>query len=150
MANDKAYVMDISDLPGSTLELRLCPPVTFWRFNYLGVDYSPDLTLQIQELAPQRAVNQDGLDVSQELSASDGNYLILPGAGNWAEVFFSEPPCREDLARSFILKISGYYDIHMAGQGEPQPELVDHFFNEPGFTIRYALRAYLKQPLQKR
>lgn len=150
MANDKAYVMDISDVPGSTLELRLCPPVTFWRFNYLGIDYSPDLTLQVQEVAPQRAINQDGLDVSQELSASDGNYLILPGAGNWAEVFFAEPPRRENLARSFILKISGYYDIHMAGQGEPQPELVDHFFNEPGFTIRYARRAYLKQLQQKR
>jgi len=150
MANDKAYVIDISDVPGSTLELRLCPPVTFWRFNYLAIDYSPDLTLQVQELAPQRAVNQDGLDVTQELSASDGNFLILPGAGKWAEVFFVEPSRRENLTRSFILKINGYYDIHMVGQGDPQPELVDRFFNDPGFTIRYALRAYLKQLQQKR
>lgn len=150
VANDKAYVLDISDVPGDMLELKLCPPVTFWRINYFAVDYSPEPALQIQELSPKRAVSKDGMDVTQQLEAADGDYLIAPQAGDWSEVYFAEPPRRQGLERSFILKINGYYDIHLPTDKKPVPGLPERFLSEPGFTIRYALDAFIETQKQKK
>lgn len=145
MANDKAYILDIADIPGDTLELKLSPPVTFWRINRLSIDYSPDSPLKIQELAPRQAVNQEGQDVTSLFQAADREYAISPRTADWTDLYFHAPPRDPNRERSFILKINGYYDIHLADNGASRRELSERFLNERDFTIRYALDAFIRR-----
>ena len=55
----KAYVLDIADVPGETLRIRLRPPVNFWMLNRLAVDYGEDTALRTAEMAASRAVGRN-------------------------------------------------------------------------------------------
>ncbi len=144
ISEDKAYVIDISDVTEETLKIKITPPATFWRINSLFVDYTEDLDLQIHEVRASEAVDNRGHDVKEILEESDNNYLIMPNKGDQAEVIFPAPPKKEGWERSVILKASGYYTIHLRAEGEPQNELLEKFYSEPGYTIRFALQQYLK------
>jgi len=144
ISEDKAYVIDIGDVTEETLKIKITPPATFWRINSLSVDYTEDLDLQIYEMRVLEALDNRGRDVKEILANSDNNYLIMTNKGDKAEVIFPAPPKKEGGERSVILKATGYYNIHLKAQGEPQNELLKKFYSEPGFTIRFALQEYLK------
>jgi hypothetical protein len=137
VAKEKAYVLDVSDVPEETLRVRLNPPLDFWMLDRLAVDYAPDLDLRAREIAPATAIDQDGRDVRDLLAANDGSCYEMPNSGDRAELTFAAPPESEGLARTVLLKASGYYDINLEARGEPQTELLNRIYNEPGFALRY-------------
>jgi hypothetical protein len=147
VAKDKAYVLDIADVPGETLRIRLTPASTFWLLDSLAVDYTTDLPLSPVELSPIKAVDKTGRDVRDELALRDGNYYIMPKNEDSAELTFLAPPQNPALARSVILKANGYYDVRLEASGEPQLDNIRRLWDEPGFAARYALRAF--QRVQK-
>ena len=144
ISEDKIYIFDISDVSEDTLKIKLTPPATFWMIDSLTVDYTKDLDLQIQELSAVSATNARGENVREMLENIDNNYLIMPQKGDKTEVIFRVPPKIAGLKRSIILKATGYYDIHLSAEGEPHQELLDKFHSEPGFTIQFALKEYLR------
>lgn len=137
VAKDKAYVLDVSDVPGSVLRVRLNPPLDFWLLDRLAVDYSPDLNLQTQEISPASAIDRSGADVKAFLASTDGVTYDMPERGDRAELTFDAPARVPGLERSVLLKVSGYYDIHLEAKGEPQRALLDRIYGEPGFALRY-------------
>jgi len=144
ISEDKAYVLDISDVPGDTLKIKLLPPVNFWTLNYIAIDYTEDSSIETKEIGAIKAVDHLGKDIRRILEKSDNNYFITPNIGDKAELVFEAPPKKDDMERSVFLKASGYYDMHLEGKGEPQTEIFERIFNEPGFTGQYALQEYLK------
>lgn len=144
VSEDKAYLIDISDVPDETLKIKIVPPATFWKIDCLAIDYSENKDLQIHELSANQALDSQGWDVRESLAKTDNNYLIMPNKGDNAEVIFQAPPKMDGWERSIILKATGYYDIHLQAKGEPQYDVLEKFHNEPGFTIQFALREYLK------
>jgi hypothetical protein len=144
VAKDKCYVIDISDVPGERLKIKLTPPVGFWRINALRVDYSEDAPIHTTEVGATRAFDQNGRDVRESLAAADNDFLVMPHKGDSAEVIFQGVPLSSDRERSLILKVTGYYDIHLEAKGEPNLELIEKIHSEPGFTIQYALQEYWK------
>lgn len=144
VAKDKAYVLDVGDVPGEVLKIKLRPPVNFWMVNSLAVDYGEDSPVQVAELAAEKAVNPLGRDVREDLAATDRSYLASPNRGERTELVFSVPPAKQGLERTVFVKASGYYKIHIDAQGEPQTELIGCVLGEPGFAARYSFREYLK------
>lgn len=140
----KAYPLDLTDVPGDTLRIKLTPPSPFWKINYLAVDYSEDLAVDVTEIAAAEAVSHTGEDVGKLLSQNDGHYMVMPDTGDSAELVFTAPPPNPGLDRTVILKASGYYDIHLAAEGEPQYDLLERIHSEPGFAVKHALKEYLK------
>jgi hypothetical protein len=145
IAKDKAYELDTRDVPGDMLKIRLRPPAGFWRIDSLAIDYSDEPLMTITELAPFKATDQAGQDVRGLLAAADGRFLTMPNAGDYADVFFCAPPAAAGTERTFILKTTGYYDIHLAAEGEPQTETIKRIHREPGFALRFAFQEYLNQ-----
>ena len=143
ISDDKVYVIDISDVPGDILKIKLTPPVNFWMINYLALDYSEDITFRITEIEPSEAMDHNGRDVRGILAQSDNTYFIMPNTGDWAELVFESPPQDDSMDRSIILKASGYYDIHLDADAKPQKEILNRYLMEPGFAIHYAFKEYL-------
>jgi hypothetical protein len=144
IAKDKAYLLDVADVPGEVLRIKLRPPVNFWMVNSLAVDYGEDSPVRVTELTAGKAVDPTGHDVREDLAATDGAYLSSANRGERTELVFSVPPMTEGLARTVFVKASGYYRIHIEAKGEPQNELIARVLDEPGFAARYSFREYQK------
>ena len=144
ISEDKVYLIDIKDVEGDTLKIKLMPPATFWIIDSIEVDYTENQNLKIHELSVLNAFDKKGLDVREKLIALDDNYLIMPNKGDQVEVTYMAPPKEEGWERSIILKAVGYYDIHLQKDSQPQYDVLEKFHSEPGFTIKFALKEYLK------
>jgi hypothetical protein len=144
VSEDKLYTLDLSDVPGDTLKIKLTPPAAFWMINYLAVDYGENVPVTVREIAASEAKDHRGQDVSKILAKNDNNFLIMPEIGDSAELVFEAPPRVEGMERSVILKAGGYYDIHLQEKGEPQFDILEKFNSTPGFVVRYFLEKYLQ------
>jgi hypothetical protein len=144
ISEDKVYALDLSDVPGDVLKIKLTPPANFWMLNYLAVDYGEDLPVKVTEIEAKEAVDQKGQDVREILANVDNHYLVMPNIGDSAQLVFEAPPPLAGLDRSPILKASGYYDIHLERGGKPQLDTLQRLENEPGYAVRYAFKEYLK------
>jgi hypothetical protein len=144
VSKDKVYTLDVSDVPGDTLVIKLTPPANFWNIDQLAVDYSKNLPVNITEIEPVMAFDHRDKDVSEVLIATDNTYLILSEIGDSAEVTFLAPPQDQSLQRTVILKACGYYDIHLDSvRGEPRWDIIERLYSEPGFTHKFAMDEYL-------
>ena len=140
LSKDQAVLLDLGDIPGEILRVRLESTVGLWMINSVQADYTPDLPLNIKELSPVRAVDYSGMDIRQLLNAIDGHYYEMPTVGDWAELSFNAPPKERELERSFVLKCTGHYIIHTSAKGEPQRDLIAKLISEPGAYGQYTLR----------
>jgi len=143
VSEDKIYPIDISDVPGDTLIVRLTPPAPFWTINYIAVDYKQDLPIKVTEVTAQKAITNKNEDVREIIAKNDNNYLVMPDIGDRTELIFKSPSQMDGMARSIFLKASGYYDIHLQAEGEPNYEILERIQSEPGFVVQYAFKQYL-------
>ena len=144
ITKDRACLLDVGDIPGETLRVRLRPPVNFWMVNSLAVDYGEEAAVRVTEIAAERAVDHTGRDARAILASTDRSYLESAGRGEQTELVFQAPPKAEKLERTVFVKASGYYRIHIEATGEPRAELTERILGEPGFAARYSFREYLK------
>jgi hypothetical protein len=143
VSEDKVYILDLGDVPGDTLKIKLTPPAAYWMINYLAVDYTGDLPVKSTEIQAIKAVDHKGQEVGKILAEADNNYLVMPDIGDSAELVFPAPDRIANMERTVILKASGYYDIHLNAQGEPQSEILNRIHNDPGFAVQYSFKEYL-------
>ena len=144
ITKDKAYVLDVADVPGERLRIKLRPPINCWMLNALAVDYGEDGPIGTVEIAAETAVGAEGKDVREALAATDRTYLEAPVRGERTTLTFAAPPLKPGLERTVFVKASGYYKIHVDPRGEPRTELIERVFKEPDFAARYAFRDYRK------
>jgi len=144
VSESRLYSFDISDVPGGTLRIMLTPPAVFWMINSIGVDYSEDQPILVNEIAPIEASDSAGRDVRDLVALDDGVYLTMPHTGDMARASFLAPVQPPGTARSVFIKAGGYYDIHLEAKAVPQRELIQRMLSEPGYVVRYAVKEYLK------
>jgi hypothetical protein len=151
IAKEKACLLDISDVSGDVLRIRLNPPSGFWKLDRIAVSYAENVPVNIIEIAPVSAMDSRGDDVLGLIAANDNAFYEMPEKGDKAELVFIAPPETPGLARTVLLKAAGYYRIHLEAKGEPQRDILDRCYSEPGFAVRYALeRAGIKAKKESR
>jgi hypothetical protein len=138
IAKEKAYLIDVSDVEGDVLRIKLRPPKNFWLINSLAVDYSEDIPVQTRELSPRLEEFPSGSDFNAELNADDNRYLVLEKKGDRAEIAFVVPPLSQGADRTIFVKARGFYNIHLDARGEPRWDILAQIYDQPGFCVRYA------------
>lgn len=144
ISEDRVYPLDLGDVPGDTVRIKLLPPTGFWMVNALALDYTEDQPVQTTELAAVEAKDSSGRDVREALAQNDGAAYVMPKTGDWGTITFLSPPRLPGLDRTVIAKASGYYDIHLKAEGPTRADILRRIQTEPGFAARYALKEYLR------
>jgi hypothetical protein len=140
LPREVAVLLDLGDVPGDRVRVRVDSTVGLWTIDSAGIDYSGGSPLQVRELTASRVTDQDGRDVTASLARADGDDYVMSGETAWAEATFLAPPQHAGRSRSLVLKTTGHYRIHVAGTGEPLWALVRRMVDEPGAFGQYTLQ----------
>jgi hypothetical protein len=140
LPKDQVVRLDLTNIPGRVLRLRLESTAGFWMINSIQADFSSDPPLQITVLSAIQAVDQMGRDLKDLLQDDDGRHYVMATLHDWAELTFVAPPRLPELERSFVLQSTGYYKIQVAAEGPPQRDLIERLMAEPGAYGQYTLR----------
>lgn len=143
VSESRMYEIDISDVQGDTLRMRLNPPLNFWTINYIAVDYSDDVAVRTEEISSTTAVTSSGEDVRPLFTAVDKKYHTMPDIGNYADLTFTAPAKVSDMQRTVFAKVNGYYDIHLSTKNnKPDLKKLRSFRKNPEKAITYSLQEF--------
>lgn len=135
------------DLKGNTsesLEIMLRCGFMFWEVDKVAADFSENLPVIKTNLAPIRAVDQDGKEVSELLSKRDDQYLVQPNIGDQVYVIFKgNYKAKEGTKTTVFLENSGYYEYIRNYVGTPDKlELMT--FRIPGAFTSFSKNNYFE------
>lgn len=149
ITEDRVLPLDISQISGDKLTIRLNPPMGFWNIDYLGVEYGDDAVPEIKEVALAQAEDWNATDIAAQMSVADKKYFVMPQVGNWAKASFEVPPQREGTQRSIFLKTSGYYEIQIDKKQPAKTELIRELLATSGKIVEYSMNEYIKWRAQQ-
>jgi hypothetical protein len=144
LSKDKAYSLDLSDVPGDTVRLKIETAAGFWKLDYLALDYGLETPDRVRELRPEAARDRNGQDVNALITKADQVFFKMPQAGDFAELTFAAPEKTDGLERTILIKVRGYYDLHSGLTGPGQPDLARQMLRDSAQAVRYALESYYK------
>jgi hypothetical protein len=131
---ERAYTIDLSDVPGDTVQIMLTPAVGFWAIDRIGIDFSPETSLNPTLCSPHSAIDT----VARALTATDGRYLVLSVRGDSVDLVYTLPPRDQRMERSLFIKAGGYYNYHIQAKGLPQLSKLARIYR-PGYVVGMAL-----------
>lgn len=125
--------LNLSD--DEVLEIKLETGFMFWEVDYVGVDFSKNLELNLEYIDPCSAFDQDNNDVTQLVNKQDGNYLTQSNIGDEVIVNFPAPVITDSLYKTTVfLKNRGYYNYIRDYDGFPDKEKLQAFKEDGAFT----------------
>jgi hypothetical protein len=139
---DRIVELNLENVTGDTLYIKLNPPYGYWKFDYAGVIYESNETAEITELSPVSALNEKGMDLRNTLLTVDGQYYSMPDTTCSAKLEFEVPAEKINIKRSLYLKTTGYYEIHLKKDKPEQTELIERIYNTPGLILELSLKEY--------
>jgi hypothetical protein len=145
LPKDQVVVLDLKDISGDKLKIRLESTVGFWMINSIAADFSEDTTADFHELTAESAIDQTGKNVTEILRNNDGQYLVMPTTKDKVDITFKSLPSKKNFTRTYLLKCSGYYHIHTAETGEPKLSILNTLIAEPGAYGQFVLRKLNKE-----
>ena len=104
--------LDLRQVVGDTITVRLESVPAFWWIDRVALDATPDQPIRVETLHPRRAAAHDGRDPRDVMAAEDDRHLTLE-TGDWIELDFTAPYPNSDLERSYLLRSTGWYRVHI-------------------------------------
>ena len=115
---DLIYELDLRDVMGDKVWLRISPPAGYWLIDRLAIDFSPDVFLEPTAHAPEKVDGPDAAAVLEALGSEDSTTLrLLPGDPP-AELTFPFPPAKEGTKRTVFLRTVNCYETRPAKIGQ--------------------------------
>lgn len=142
VTEDRVYEIDVADLAGDKLVLRVDPPKGFWTIDYLSVDYDQHDCVAPVESELISAMDDRQQCIKELVSVTDSRYYVMETVGEEAEIVFNAPPQAQGLKRSVFLRTTGYYEVQTDTSAPEQSALVSYLMNEPGAILSYAQSRY--------
>lgn len=142
VTEDRVIPLDLSEISGDKLVLRLEPPPGFWQIDYIAMDYGPTKQLVGYEIPLKAAVDHTGKEITPSLNQADGIYHQMPKVNDWFKAEFAAPEKNSGMQRSIFLKATGYYEIRLDKSQPEQTELIHTLIATHGKIVDYSNKRY--------
>jgi hypothetical protein len=142
IAEDRIVPLDLSQVKGDSVRLRIRPPRGFWALNSFALDYGDDLPVKVDTLRPVAAKDARWGDVLPAISSSDDRYYAMPYTGDHGHVAFRAPPQTAGAERTVLLHTRGYYRLHLPNAGTPDTGTLRRIAEVPGAAAEFAAEQF--------
>jgi hypothetical protein len=143
MSELQSVPIDLTRVSGLHVEVRLHPPLGFWRIDFVALAGTAGAAVVTHELHPVGRALHNGTAARPLLHAEDGEYLVLSTIGERVSLeFAAPPPPPSGYVRTVFSKTAGYYTVHTAGPGPRHAAQLDSIWLVPGFAVQFAEREY--------
>lgn len=132
-SRDIAVPIDLSNIVGEEVVIKLETGFMFWEVDYAGIDFTENLALDIKYINPYEALDGNN-NVTNLLLTSDQNYFVQPNIGDEVVVNFKINESSLDLNRTFFLKNRGYYNYVRNYEGNADFQKLKLFKKPGAFT----------------
>jgi len=110
-AEDAIYWLDLGDVKGTTVRLKLEPPAGYWLIDRLALDFGEDTPVDEILVDAEGVDSPDAAEVLRALTVEDGSTLFLVNPGSQSVLTFTAPPLREGMVRTIFLRTVSCYEI---------------------------------------
>lgn len=144
-AKDRKDILeiDLSGVTGDRVNIRLVSGVMFWDFDYVGMDFSDDVSAHGISVPVENAADETGREVSSLLLQDDDRYLVQPVINNEARLSFRVPPPVPGTTRTVFLHSKGHYQPLRDAGGKPDMDLLMSM-RRSGMFIRFTKDHFLR------
>lgn len=136
---NREVVIPLNLSANEQVEVKISCGYMFWELDYVGMDYSENAFLSVNEIQPYEAINEKGMNVLGELASADKKFLIQPNTGDSTIIKYKMVPAKAGMSQTFFLHTSGYYHHPRNPKGTPKVAFLKSF-EKPG-----AMSAFSKQ-----
>jgi hypothetical protein len=133
-SRDLVMPIDVSEIKGESVNIRLECGFMFWEVDYAAMDFSKNIPVEITRLVPTSAMDEKGHDVSALLKASDKKYLIQPEVGDEVVVTYPGTAVNASHQQTAFLHSRGYYEYIRDYKTKPDVAYLKSFRQEGAFT----------------
>jgi len=131
---DLVLPLKLDNVHGNKVQVKLETGFMFWEVDYVGMDFTNNIDLELEYINPSKAVDQYGNDVTDLLDKTDEKYFAQPNIGDEVLVNFSINELKGELNHSVFLKNRGYYNYIRDYKGIPDFEKLKSFKENGAFT----------------
>lgn len=142
-SRDFVVPVDISELTGKEIEIKLETGFMFWELDYVAMDFTENSEPKVSIVKPSMALGTGSIDWTSALNKTDGNYMAQENVGEVTEIIFNTTPPLSDQKQTVFLHTHGYYELIRDFKGIPKTSDLKKF-KEPGYFSDYSRSRYLK------
>ena len=118
-ARDMVMPIDVSEVEGNEITIKLETGFLFWELDYASMDFTPDHPIRQQVVKASTAIDEMSVDVGKLLNREDQQYLEQLEVGNFVELNFPAPEFDPGKKYSVFLHAKGYYEHIRQFEGRP-------------------------------
>ena len=131
---DLVMPIDLTRVKGENVRVKLQCGFMFWEVDYVSMDFSKNISVDVSRLIPTSAFDEKGAEVSELIAASDDKYLIQPEIGNVVTVKYSSVTPKDGYAQTIFLHSRGYYEYIREYENWPNVSYLQTFKDRGAFT----------------
>ncbi|HRI79967.1 MAG TPA: hypothetical protein PLR06_10575 [Cyclobacteriaceae bacterium] len=124
--------IDLSEVEGETIRLKLSTGFMFWEINSAAMDFSKNEETCVSTIQASTAIDENGNDVRASLLFTDKQYLIQEEAGKEVILNYQDPGGSGK--RSVFFHSRGYYEYIRNYETSPRWFTIMSFKENGGFT----------------
>jgi hypothetical protein len=131
----QVVAIDLTGVEGSVVKVRLESAPSFWMIDHVAMSYDVEPPLAVQELSPVTAQTAAGKNVLSLVGTADKRAWGFE-PGEQAELHFPVPALPAGMERSYLVKTTGWYTIHVPDGGDNDYASLQRVIREPGAVAR--------------
>ncbi len=140
-SRDMVMSLDISEVTSEVLNIKLESGFLFWELDYVAIDYSEDIEVDVVKLSPASGFDHNYKEVSSLLSYDDSRYLKQFDVGDEAIITYDVPLFNPSLTQTVYMHSKGYYEHIRDYQGRADVETLETF-RKPGKLSAFSRERY--------
>ncbi len=137
---DDILPIDLEGIDSENIKIKLETGFLFWEIDYVAMDFTANVPVKVTAVPVEKAIDENGIDLTEVIASDNGSYYIQPDVGNEATLTF---PVTEyaDESRTLILHSKGFYKVLREQGGRPDRAALKTF-RQPGRLPEYSKELY--------